>query len=126
MAKQSGSNAYWPRGQKAYAFRTSSEEHCIPAIWSANLDGAPPAAIVLNPERTPLSVAISASARAGLLRKTLFAWALVGNSGEATASDVADILEPMAQEVELLLADLVAQLSPAEIGAMRQAPEPGA
>lgn len=92
-------------------FRTPFEEMYTPGMPCAAGEDDPPAALVLNPHRTPLALAAAATSRADTLLKSISAWAQVDASAGVTATEVASILEPLAQELELLLTDLTAHLS---------------
>jgi hypothetical protein len=59
-------------------------------------------ALVFNPEATPIALVSAAHARAATLHKLLDCWARVETS-EISVLEIASALEPMAQEVELLL-----------------------
>jgi hypothetical protein len=82
-----------------------------PTPFVTNYDGAfftpsqegPPPAILFNPEAAPSELLPFAAARAERLRGHLHAWACA-EAGELT--EVASLLEPLAQEVTLILEEV--------------------
>ena len=64
-------------------------------------DGMQPALLV-NPEATPAAIIMALQSRAAAIHKDVFSWA-ISNETEATASDLAETLEPRVQELVMLL-----------------------
>jgi hypothetical protein len=64
---------------------------------------------VFNPLATPVSLAAAATARADCLHMALDAW--TGIDGGPEIRGIANSLEPIAQELQILLGELTARLS---------------
>lgn len=64
------------------------------------MNGEP--ALQLNPDASATTLLAAAQRRAESLRKMLYAWACV-NGDELSLQDVASTMEPIAQEIEILL-----------------------
>ena len=91
----------------AAPFRSGYEGCCLPGVpGSAD---QPTAALQINPHASPIAIAAAALSRADLLHKALDAWSTV-RSGCVDAAEVAQTLEPTAEEVRMLLSELVTQL----------------
>jgi len=73
----------------------------------------PAAALQFNPAAPPVSIAGAALSRADQLHKALTLWSCV-SAGEADALEVAQHLEPIADEVRMLLDELLTRLNPAK------------
>jgi hypothetical protein len=67
------------------------------------------AALLFNPDAAPVAFAEAALSRADSVREMLEAWSRSGE-GDTTAAEAAEFLQPLAQEVTLLLNHLVDQL----------------
>jgi len=84
-------------------FRTSHE-----GGYLADEDHLAPA-LVFNPNAEPVAFAAAAASRADTLHRTLVSWS-IAEPEEVTVGEVAAALEPLAQEVKLLLDHLMTQL----------------
>lgn len=80
----------------AKAFATDFDKH-----WTANSDDHPPA-LVINPAATTGALLGAVHSRAERLHGALSGWALNSHT-ETDACDLARTLEPLAQEIVLLL-----------------------
>ena len=92
--------------EHAADFRTDVEGIYARGGWDDT-----PAAVIFNPAATPLSIAVAAEAKADCLRKSLVTWSLVDSANMPTVSEVACTLEPLAQEVALLVGELSKRLA---------------
>lgn len=93
-----------PRANAA-SFRHDYEACSIPGA----VEDRPPAALQINPDAPPLSLAVSALARANLLHMALDSWCCVSEAS-VEPGEVAQQLAPTAQEVYMLLDELVRRL----------------
>lgn len=82
-------------------FRTAHEGLFI----HGDLDLSPPA-LMINPAASLQSLAYAAHSRAVRLQESLSHWSLTGEEGEISVNGVAASLEPLAEEVSLLLQEL--------------------
>ena len=73
-----------------------------------------PAALVFNPNAAPSALAAAGLSRATILRRALNNWACVPDAGDASPADIAQYLEPLADELRLLLSELLDRLVLAE------------
>jgi len=98
-----GRNAGPAASRDAVPFLTNHEGGCytIPA-------GSEPA-LVINPAANTAALLRAIGARADRLRRELMAWTIVPE-GDATVADVASLLEPLAQEVDLLAQEALARI----------------
>lgn len=71
----------------------------------AHAVGEPPSALIVNPEATADSLFAAVESRACRLRDSLLQWTLLRES-DTPAPELASNLEPLAQEVQLLLEHL--------------------
>lgn len=70
-------------------------------LWGDLDDGRPPA-LQVNPEASVSTLLAAAQRRADMLHKMLRAWSVTGE-GEATAVELAEALEPAADEIHSLI-----------------------
>ena len=80
----------------AKAFTTDFDKH-----WTVNSDEQPPALLV-NPAASQGALLGAVQSRAERLHRTIFGWAL-NTSTECDACDLAGTLEPLAQEILILV-----------------------
>lgn len=72
-------------------------------------DGSRPPALLINSDASAMVLAAAAHARADRLSKSLDLWVMT-DKGDATATELAETLEPLAKEVDLLLSALMVKL----------------
>jgi hypothetical protein len=89
---------------KQTPFRTDSEEE-----HQSGFDVPP--ALVINPAAEPRSLLAALKHRSNMLHSSLRAWGCVDpEHGSVTASEIVEICEPLAQEVDMLVDELTRKL----------------
>lgn len=78
------------------------------------IDADAPTALIFNPQAPASSLAAAAAYRATLLHGALNAWSCVPRSGEVCASEAAEHLSPLADELRIVLAELTRRIEAAE------------
>lgn len=100
LASRNARDAATPPG-----FRTSHEAMFVPGDH-----GCSPPALLINPAANVQSLVCAAHSRAVRLQQSLSSWAASGNAGCVTVDEVAYSLEPLAEEVSLLLEELASKV----------------
>lgn len=95
----------------AVPLRHAHEACSIPGA----VEDRPPAALQINPDAPPLSLAVAALARVDLLHMALDSWGCVSDAS-VEPREVALQLAPTAQEVYMILDELVRRLQRLEHG----------
>ena len=98
-----GRNAGPAASRDAVPFLTDHEGGChtLP-------DGSPPA-LVINPAANTAALLRAIGSRADRLQREMMCWTIVPE-GDATVADVASLLEPIAQEIDLLAQEALARI----------------